>query len=102
MAKGEGRAAGEGRGARAVLWFTFATAFVVFCIVQDRVTAEGARRYVSLQRDALAGLGPAVTIDEVMEPAVARSLRLALLSSGAVLAAGVAASLMVRARWPDA
>jgi hypothetical protein len=85
-----------------VLWFTFAAAFVVFCIVQDRVTADGARRYVALQRAALAGRGPAVTIDEVMEPAVTRSVRLALLSSGAVAAVGVLAGIVVRRRWPDA
>jgi hypothetical protein len=87
---------------RRVLWFTFAAAIVVFAIVQDRVTAEGARRYVALQRDALAGRGPAVTIDEVMKPAVARSVRLGFLSGGAVVAAGLAASLMVRRRWPNA
>jgi hypothetical protein len=90
------------RRVRRVLWFTFAAAFVVFCIVQDRVTAEGARRYVALQRDALAGRGPAVTIDAVMQPAVARSVRLGLVSSGAVVAVGVAAGLVVRRRWPDA
>jgi hypothetical protein len=98
VAKGEGREAprGASRGARAILWFTCAAAFVVFCVVQDRLTAEGARRYVALQKDALAGRGPAVTIDEVMKPTVARSVRLAFLSSGAVAAAGVAAGLAVR------
>jgi hypothetical protein len=85
-----------------VLWFTFAAAFVVFCIVQDRVTAEGARRYVALQRAALAGRGPVVTIDEVMKPAVTRSVRLGLLGGGAVLMVGVAASLVIRSRWPNA
>jgi hypothetical protein len=92
----------EGRGARAVLWFTFAAAIAVFCVVQDRATAEGARRYVAMQKDALAGRGPAVTIDGVMQPAVARSVRLALLSSGGVMAVGAAASLLVRRRWRDA
>jgi hypothetical protein len=87
---------------RTVLWFTLAAAVIVFCIVQDRVTAEGARAYVALQKDALAGRGPAVTIDEVMQPAVTRSVRLAFLSGGAVAVAGVAASLMVRRRWPNA
>jgi hypothetical protein len=87
---------------RTVLWFTLAAAIVVFCIVQDRVTADGARRYVALQKAALAGRGSAVTIDEVMQPAVARSVRLAFLSGGAVAAVGVAAGLVVRRRWPDA
>jgi hypothetical protein len=87
---------------RKVLWFTLAAVVVVFCVVQDRVTAAGARRYVAMQKDALAGRGPAVTIDEVMRPAVARSVRLAVLSGGAVGAVGVAAGLVVRRRWPDA
>lgn len=87
---------------RTILWFTIAAAIVVFCIVQDRVTAEGARRYVALQKAALAGRGSAVTIDEVMQPAVARSVRLALLSSGGVLVIGAAAGLLVRVRWRDA
>ena len=92
----------EGREGRAVLWLTLAAAIVVFCVVQDRVTAEGARRYVAMQKDALAGRGPAVTIDGVMQPAVARSVRLALLSSGGVMALGAAANLLVRRRWRDA
>lgn len=82
---------------RALLWLTFAAALATFCIVQDRVTAEGARRYVALQRDALAGRGPAVTIDEVMQPAVTRSVRLASFSSGAVAAVGMAAAFGGRA-----
>ncbi len=80
---------------RKVLWLTAAAALAVFCLVQDRVTAEGARRYVALQRDAIAGRGPAVTIDEVMQPAIDRSVRLALASSGAVAAFGAAAAMFV-------
>jgi len=83
---------------RAILWFTVASAIAVFCVVQDRVTAEGARQYVALQRAALAGGGPAVTIDEVMRPAVARSVRLATLCGGAVVVVGVAAGLVVSGR----
>jgi hypothetical protein len=82
------------RNVRGILGTTFAIALAVFCIVQDRVTAEGARRYVALQRLALAGRGPAVSIDEVLRPAVDRSVRLALLSSGAVVAAGAAAAFV--------
>jgi len=63
-------------------------ALAVFLAVQDRVTAEGARRYVALQRQALAGRAPAVTIDEVMAPAVERSVRQGLLWGGVVLLAG--------------
>ena len=84
------------RRVRNVLWLTFAAALVVFCIVQDRVTAEGARRYVALQKEALAGRGPAVTVDEVMRPAIARSVRLALLASGTVAVAGLAIGFAVR------
>ena len=76
------------RWVREVLWLTFAAAVVVFCVVQDRVTADGARRYVALQKQALAGAGPLVTVDEVMRPAIDRSVRLALAASGAVAVAG--------------
>ena len=80
---------------RRVLWFTLAAAVAVFCIVQDRVTAAGARRYVALQRDALAGRRPLVSVDEIMRPAVDRSVRLGLLSSGAVAAAGAGAAVVL-------
>lgn len=66
-----------------------AAAIVVFCVVQDRLTAAGARRYVALQRAALAGRAPAVTVDEVMGPAVDRSVRQGLLWGAGVLAAGL-------------
>jgi hypothetical protein len=82
---------------RVALWVTFAAALGTYCLVQDRVTAAGARRYVALQQDALAGRGPVVTIDEVMRPAVDRSVRLALYSSGAVAAVGVGAAFGGRA-----
>ena len=81
---------------RTVLWFTFAAALAVFCVVQDRVTAEGARRYVTLQTEALAGRRPPVTIDAVMQPAIARSVRLALLASGATALAGIGAAFVLR------
>ena len=90
----------QSRPVRRVLWFTFAVALTVFCIVQDRVTAEGARRYVAMQREALAGRGPATTIDDVMRPAVDRSVRLALASSGVVAACGAAAAFVIGRRAP--
>jgi hypothetical protein len=83
---------------RKLFWVTAAASLVVFCIVQDRVTAEGAREYVALQRAALAGRGRLVTIDEVMQPAIDRSVRLALISSGSVAAVGLAAGLVMRRR----
>ncbi len=72
-----------------VVVFSFVAAVVVFCVVQDRLTAEGARDYVQRQRAAIAGAGPAVTIDEVMKPAVRRSVREGLQWSGIVMSAGL-------------
>jgi hypothetical protein len=74
--------------ARNVLLVSALAALVVFCIVQDRITAGGARQYVALQREALAGRAPRVTIDEVMQPAIDRSVRQGLLAASAVMAFG--------------
>jgi hypothetical protein len=67
---------------------TVVAAIVVFAAVQDRVTASGAREYVATQRAALAGRAAPVTIDQVVGPAVALSVRRGVLWSGAVLAIG--------------
>src|SRR5262245_65958543 len=83
---------------RGVLIATALAAVVVFAMVQDRVTAAGARRYVALQRAALAGRGPAVTDDEIMRPSVAQSVRDGLLWGGAVLVSGVVIAAAVGAR----
>jgi hypothetical protein len=64
-------------------------ALAVFLVVQGRVTAAGARRYVALQRAAIAGRTPRVTIDEVMRPAVDRSVRQGVLWGSVVLLAGL-------------
>jgi hypothetical protein len=77
---------------------TALAAVVVFAVVQDRGTAAGARRYVALQRAALAGRGPAVTVDEIMRPAIAQSVREGLLWGGAVLAGGVGIAVAVGTR----
>ena len=74
---------------------TLLGAFVAFCIVQDLVMTAGARRYVELQKAALAGHGPRVAVDQVMTPAIARSVRDGLISGGAVAAVGLA---MMRSR----
>ena len=84
------------RSVRAVLWLTLAAAVAVFCIVQDRATAAGARRYVALQTEALAGRGTAVTVEEVMRPAIRRSVRLGLLAGGGVASVGLAAAAFMR------
>lgn len=78
------------RRARTILLITAVAAAMTFAVVQDRVTAAGARRYVSLQRDALASGDAPVSIDEVVKPAVRQSVRQGLIWSSAVLAAGVA------------
>lgn len=83
---------------------TLAAALVVFCVVQDRVTAAGARRYVVLQRAALERPvqgRPAVTIDEVMRPAVEASVTRGAMAAGVVAAAGLAAgAFRARRRAP--
>jgi hypothetical protein len=71
-----------------VLAFTMLVALGAFAVVQDRTTASGARQYVTLQRDALAGRGRPVTIDEVMRPAIDRSVRDGLLAAGGVVIVG--------------
>lgn len=73
---------------RTVLGVTAVAAAATFCVVQDRITAEGARRYVALQREALAGRGSRVTIEEVMQPAIDRSVRDGLLAAGGVVIVG--------------
>jgi hypothetical protein len=74
---------------RAVLWVAFCAAIVVFCVVQDRVTAAGARQYATQQRRAIAEGTPLLTIDEVVRPAVRRSVRQGFLWSGLVIGAGL-------------
>ena len=82
----------RGGRARAVFGVTFVAALVAFAVVQDRVTATGAREYVARQRAALAGGVAPVTIDEVMRPAKRRSLRDALAWSGGVMLIGILGS----------
>jgi hypothetical protein len=82
---------------RAVV-FAFVAAIVVFCVVQDRVTAAGARRYAALPRAALAGTGPPVTVDEVMSPSVRSSVRQGLLWSSGMAAVGLAGAAAVARR----
>lgn len=83
--------------ARAVV-FTCIAAIVVFAVVQDRRTAAGVARYVTLYREAEAGQRTAVTIDEVMQPAVKDAVRQGTLWAGAVLATGLSGTLIARRR----
>ena len=75
---------------------TFFAALVVFAVVQDRITADGARRYASLQREALAGRGKPVTIDEVMNVAIERSIQQGALWGGLVLVTGLVLAARLR------
>jgi hypothetical protein len=86
---------------RAILVVTALAALVVFAVIQDRVTADGARRYVALQRDAIAGHGQPVTIDEIMQPAIHRSVQQGLLWSGAVVVAGAGLAIAAGRTSPE-
>jgi hypothetical protein len=83
--------------ARAVV-FTCIAAIVVFAVVQDRVTVAGVGEYVTAYRDAAAGRRQAVTIDEIMKPAVTRAYWQGTLWGSAVLIAGLGGAIAVRRR----
>ena len=83
---------------RAVVVAAVLAGVVAFCIVQDRVTAAGARRYVVMQRAAFAGRGHPVTIDEVMRPANKQSLWQGLAWGGGVMLIGLVAAGAIAAR----
>lgn len=78
--------------ARIIVCLALAAAVLVFAFVQDRVTTSGATRYVTLQRHAISGEGTGVTIDEVMRPAVDRSVRQGLGWAAVTLVAGLGAA----------
>ena len=83
---------------RTIVLTAIAAAVAVFLVVQDRVTAAGARRYVALQREAIARRAAGVTIDGVTVPAVERSIQQGLMSGGVVLVAGLVAAAFT-SRW---
>lgn len=83
---------------RAIVLASMAGALVVFAVVQDRVTAAGARQYVTLQTAALSGSGAPVSVDEIMVPAVRESVRRGLLWGAAVLVAGLTGAAVVSKR----
>ena len=76
---------------RTVVRATLIAAVVVFCGVQDRITAAGARRYVALHR-----MGTPAAVDEVMRPAVRTSVEGGVTWAGAVVVAGLCAAAVVR------
>lgn len=77
---------------RLLLIASLLTGFVVFCVVQDRVTAAGARSYVALQQEAVAGGRAPIPVETVMAPAIAESWRSGLLWGGGVALVGLAAA----------
>jgi hypothetical protein len=85
---------------RTVVRVTLALALLVFCGVQDRVTAAGARRYVSLQRDALSSGGPRVTFASVMRPAIRDSVQRGLLWAAMTAVVGLGAASISMRRVP--
>ena len=75
---------------------TVLASIATFAVVQDRVTAAGARRYVELQREAAAGRARPVNVDDVMRPAVRQSVRYGVVSAGAVALVGGATIIALR------
>jgi hypothetical protein len=83
---------------RVIVLMTALAAAIVFAYVQDRVTASGAREYVMRQRLAIERGSSDITIDQVMEPAVDRSVRQGLTWGTMVLVAGLAGAAFVGTR----
>lgn len=83
---------------RRTVLFSSIAAVVVFCAVQDRVTAAGARRYVEEQRRTIASGLPPVPVASVMEPAIRDSVEQGARWAAVVLAAGLAGGAMARRR----
>jgi hypothetical protein len=81
---------------RAVVVATLLLAVATFAVVQDRVTAAGARSYAAMSRAAVARGDRPPGMEEVMTPAIRRSVRWALASGTAVLVLGL--GLASRAR----
>ena len=77
---------------------TCIAAVAVFAVIQDRITVSGVGRYIATYQESVAAKRPPSTIDDVMRPAVARSVRQGALWSGATLIAGVAGTVAVRRR----
>jgi hypothetical protein len=77
---------------RRLVGVTFIAALVVFCVVQDRVTAAGASRYARAALGAIDRHEPVAPIDSVMRPAVRQSVISGLASAGVVLIVGLGAA----------
>jgi hypothetical protein len=87
------------------LWILIVAALVAlgaFAYMQDLLMAEAAGRYADLQRDALAGRGPAVTVIGVLEPAIRESVEVGAAWGGGVLSAGAVIAGAARLAVPGA
>lgn len=86
------------------VWILIAAALValgVFAYTQDLLMAEAAGRYADLQRAALAGQGPAVTVTDVLEPARRDAAIRGAQWGGGTFVAGALAAAGARARRRD-
>ena len=80
---------------RVAIVVTCVAALATFAVVQDRVTAAGARRYAALSRlPAMNDLRP--SIENVMAPAIRESVQWGTASAGAVLVVGLAVAFRLR------
>jgi len=84
------RAGGRVRRAAFLAWM--ACAVVIWIVVFDTIVVQAGRDYLTRQALCQQGRGPAVTIREVMDPAVSRAARTATVSGGAAGAAGILAA----------
>jgi hypothetical protein len=71
-------------------------AFVTFAGVQDYLTVTAAADFADQQRQRFEAGEPLVPVDSAMRPAVARSVRIAGLTAGLVVLAGIGGSVVLR------
>ena len=75
------------------VWVTGIAAFATFCFVQDLVTKEGTSEYVRRYKQA-----SPMRVDQVMRPAVDRSVRDGLAGAAGVAAVGAGITTWSRRR----
>lgn len=75
------------RRAALLAWAAFAV--VVWNVVFDAFVIEAGRDYLTRQALHQQGLGPGVTVHQIMRPGVARGARIASVCGGAVAGCGV-------------